>query len=109
MSKAKLVITAVVLEGRTQAEAARTYGPSPAWVSRLARPRHHQRVRHDRIDTSGVVTLRIAGRLHHIGIGRTHARTHVILLIHDLHVRVIAATTGEILRELNIDTMSRVK
>jgi hypothetical protein len=49
------------------------------------------------------VTLRIAGRLHHIGIGRTHARTHVILLIQDLHVRVVAATTGELLRELTID------
>ena len=63
----------------------------------------HARIRHDRIDTSGVVTLRIAGRLHHIGIGRTHARTHVILLVHDLHVRVVAAATGELLRELEID------
>ncbi|MEG9224935.1 integrase core domain-containing protein [Aeromicrobium sp. Sec7.5] len=64
----------------------------------------HDRIRHDRIDTSGVVTLRIAGRLHHIGIGRTHARTHVILLIHDLHVRVVDAATGELLRELEINT-----
>lgn len=63
----------------------------------------HDRIRHDRIDTSGVVTLRVNGRLHHIGIGRTHARTHVIMLIHDLHVRVINATTGELLRDLNID------
>ncbi|MEG9226064.1 integrase core domain-containing protein [Aeromicrobium sp. Sec7.5] len=63
----------------------------------------HARIRHDRIDTSGVVTLRIAGRLHHIGIGRTHARTHVILLVHDLHVRVVAAATGELLRALEID------
>lgn len=63
----------------------------------------HTRIRHDRIDTSGVVTLRIAGRLHHIGIGRTHARTHVILLINDLHVRIVNATTGELLRELDIN------
>lgn len=63
----------------------------------------HDRVRHDRIDTSGVVTLRIAGRLHHIGCGRTHARTHVILLVHDLHVRIVNATTGELLRELTIN------
>src|SRR5207344_3053045 len=34
----------------------------------------HDRVRRDRVDDSGVVTLRHAGRLHHIGIGRTHAR-----------------------------------
>jgi transposase InsO family protein len=63
----------------------------------------HERVRHDTIDTSGVVTLRVNGRLHHIGIGRTHARTHVILLVQDLHVRVVDTTTGELLRELTID------
>jgi transposase InsO family protein len=63
----------------------------------------HDRVRRDRIDDSGVVTLRHAGRLHHIGIGRTHARTHVILLVQDLHVRVVDAATGELLRELNLD------
>ena len=40
----------------------------------------------------------------HIGIGRTHHRTHVILLIQDLHVRVVNAITGELLRELTIDT-----
>jgi hypothetical protein len=44
----------------------------------------HDRVRHDRIDTDGKVTLRVNGRLHHIGIGRTHARTPVLLLVHDL-------------------------
>jgi transposase InsO family protein len=63
----------------------------------------HDRIRRDRIDNSGVVTLRFNGRLHHIGIGRTHARTHVILLVQDLHVRVVAATTGELLRELTLD------
>jgi len=63
----------------------------------------HDRVRFDRIDNVGTVTLRVNGRLHHIGIGRTHARTHVILLVHDLDVRIIDAATGELLRELVID------
>jgi transposase InsO family protein len=63
----------------------------------------HDRVRTDRIDTTGCVTLRLAGRLHHIGIGRTHAGTHVLLLVQDLHVRAIDAATGELLRELTID------
>ncbi len=63
----------------------------------------HAQVRHDRIDKTGAVTLRNAGRLHHIGCGRTHARTHIILLIHDLHVRIVNATTGELLRELILD------
>lgn len=63
----------------------------------------HQRVRRDRVDDSGSITLRVQGRLHHIGIGRTHARTHVIILAHDLNVRIVNAATGELLRELTID------
>jgi transposase InsO family protein len=63
----------------------------------------HNRVRRDRIDDSGSVTLRLNGKLHHIGIGRTHARTHVLLLIQDLEVRVVDAATGELLRKLELD------
>jgi hypothetical protein len=61
------------------------------------------RVRTDRIDADGKVTLRHAGQLYHIGIGRTHARTRVLLLIRGLDVRVINAATGELLRELTVD------
>ena len=50
-----------------------------------------------------MVTLRHHGRLHHIGIGRTHAQTHVLLLIHNLHIRIINANTGQLLRELTLD------
>jgi hypothetical protein len=63
----------------------------------------HHRVRTDRVDHTGVVTLRVNGRLHHIGIGRTHARTHVILLVQDLDIRVVHAATGELLREITLD------
>jgi transposase InsO family protein len=63
----------------------------------------HDRVRHDRVDKSGTVTLRVHGQLRHIGVGRTHAGTHVILLIQDLDVRIANAITGELLRELTID------
>ncbi len=35
MSKARLVITAVVIEGRSQAEVARDYEVSKGWVSKL--------------------------------------------------------------------------
>jgi hypothetical protein len=64
----------------------------------------HDRVRTDIIDKTGCVTLRHGGRLYHIGIGRTHTRTHVILLIQDLHIRIIGAATGELLRELTPGT-----
>ena len=63
----------------------------------------HDRVRRDIIDKTGCVTLRHAGRLYHIGVGRTHARTHILLLIQDLHIRIIGAATGELLRELTLD------
>jgi transposase InsO family protein len=60
----------------------------------------HDRVRHDIVDQAGVVTLRHAGKLHHIGIGRTYARTRVMLLVQDLRIRVVDTTTGELLRDL---------
>jgi integrase-like protein len=58
------------------------------------------RIRRDVVDTNGKLTLRHAGRLHHIGIGRTHARTPILMLINGCDIRIIHATTGEILREL---------
>ena len=42
------------------------------------------RIRHDRIDTTGTVTIRHNGRLHHIGIGRRHAHTEVLMIANDL-------------------------
>jgi hypothetical protein len=63
----------------------------------------HHRVRRDIIDATGTVTWRYHGRLHHIGIGRTHARTHVLLLVQDLGIRIINAATGELLHDLDLD------
>lgn len=64
------------------------------------------RVRHDRIHT-GRISLRINGQMHHIGLTRTLDGTRVIALVHDLDVRIIHATTGEILRALTIDPERR--
>ena len=63
----------------------------------------HFRVRHDRVDKTGSVTLRHNSRLHHIGIGRAHKHTPVTLLVADLDIRVIATQTGELLRHLTLD------
>lgn len=63
----------------------------------------HYRVRNDTIDTGGSVTLRHNSRLHHIGLGTRLAGTPVTLLVEDLHIRVIARHTGELLRELTLD------
>lgn len=66
-------------------------------------PHTHDRVRHDRIDKAGSVTLRTGGRLHHIGVGRTHAGTCVVLIVQDLQIRIVNAISGELLRELVLD------
>ncbi len=62
----------------------------------------HYRIRHDRIDPSGVITLRYNSRLHHIGLGRAHSGTRVLVLVADLDVRVLTED-GELLRELTLD------
>ena len=60
------------------------------------------RVRQDRVDKSGKVTLRHAGKLHHIGVGRDHKQRRVIMLIAGLDIRVITRD-GELLRHLTLD------
>ena len=86
------------LEGRATPAAAYAARPKAVPGNRAADT--HDRVRTDRVDNTGAVTLRHNGKLHHIGIGRAHARTRILLLIQDLDIRVINADTGELLREL---------
>ena len=85
--------------------------PATAWT---ARPRaiparqgiqisEHFRVRKDRVDRDGKLTLRHASRLHHIGIGRRWAGTPVLMLIRDLNIRIITENTGELVRQLVLD------
>jgi transposase InsO family protein len=85
--------------------------PAQAWA---ARPRamptrrglmisEHFRVRKDRVDNDGKLTLRHNSQLHHIGIGRARAGTKILMLIRELDIRVIAEDTGELIRELTLD------
>ena len=60
------------------------------------------RVRRDRIDGGGAVTLRHKGKLHHIGVGRAHKHRGVIMLVADLDVRILTEE-GEMLRHLTLD------
>ena len=63
----------------------------------------HDRVRVDKVSKTGNLTLRVHGKLRHIGVGRTHKGTHVLMLTQDLEVRIVNAITGELLRELTIN------
>jgi hypothetical protein len=53
--------------------------------------------------TADKLILRVSGKLHHIGTGSENARTPVLMLVQDLHVRIINAAIGELIRELVID------
>jgi transposase InsO family protein len=57
----------------------------------------HYRLRYDRLDTRGKMTLRRAGRMHHLGVGTAHARKRVLAFADDHHVTVADLTTGEVL------------
>jgi transposase InsO family protein len=84
---------------RTPAEA---YAARPKAAPSGLRIRAHCRVRRDRLDRGGGVTLRHDSRLHHIKVGRHHAGTRVLMLVAGLHVRIVDQD-GELLRELILD------
>lgn len=62
----------------------------------------HVRVRRDKVDITGVITLRHDSRLHHIGLGRRLTGTRVIALVDGLRIRVLAED-GDLIRELTLD------
>ena len=60
------------------------------------------RIRHDKVDRGGSVTLRYKGKLHHIGVGCPYAGWRVILLVAGLDVRILGLD-GSPLRHLTLD------
>ena len=60
------------------------------------------RIRHDKVDPSGSVTLRYKGKLHHIGVGCPYAGWRVVMLVAGLDVHVLALD-GSPLRHLTLD------
>jgi transposase InsO family protein len=66
-------------------------------------PQGHYRLRYDRLDSKGRMTLRRAGRMHHLAIGTAHARKRVLAFADNHHVTVAELTTGEVLSTHLID------
>lgn len=83
------------LQRRTPGEAYRAT-PKAAPASNGHAPGHY-RLRYDRLDTTGKMSFRRAGRMHHLGVGRAHARKRVLAFADDHHVTVAELTTGEVL------------
>ena len=63
----------------------------------------HFRVRYDKVDHHGSLTLRYDSKLHHIGMGARHRGRPVVLLIADRDIRVVTVEGGELLRHLTLD------
>lgn len=63
----------------------------------------HYRIRYDRVSSDGKMSLRRAGRMHHLGIGITHARKRILALADNTTVTVIELETGEILSTHHIE------
>ena len=87
------------LDGRT---------PLQAFHARLkaspsaAQPQLDYRIRRDRLDADGRVTLRYLSRLRHFHVSYKRRGQPVMLLVAGAHVRVIAED-GQLLRELTLD------
>ena len=60
------------------------------------------RVRHDKIDATGKVTLRYLGRLRHIPVGTAHKNRRVRLLVAGPDVRILT-DDGQLIRALTLD------
>lgn len=82
---------------------AQAYNTEPkATPSKITSWKHH-RVRIDKIDATGKVTLRYAGKLRHLGTGRQNTGKRIIMLIKDADVTIAEIPTGEILGNYTID------
>lgn len=57
----------------------------------------HYRLRYDRLDSKGKMTIRRAGRMHHLHAGVEHARKRVLAFADNHQVTVVELTTGEVL------------
>lgn len=79
------------------------YAATEKALPTTSRMPHHYRIRYDRVDKAGRITLRRAGRLHHLHVGAAHRGSRVLAIIDDNTVTVTALETGEILATNTIE------
>jgi len=100
--------TAVYNTGRAHRALPPGTTPQQAYQARpKAGPAHtatgHFRIRHDTVDQFGKLTLRHGSRLHHLGVGRTHAHAPVLILVTTNTVSVISKAGHQVLSSHHID------
>ncbi|MCH3973671.1 IS481 family transposase [Bifidobacterium tibiigranuli] len=82
---------------------AQAYSATPKAMPAQGRPPAHYRLRYDHVDAHGKMSLRRAGRMHHLGIGRAHAGKRILAIADETTVTVIHLDTAETLSEHHID------
>lgn len=76
---------------------AHAYRATPLATPAAHRLAGHYRVRYDHVDPGGKMSLRHAGKMHHLGIGIEHAGKRIIAIIDDTTVTVIHLDTNELI------------
>ena len=79
-----------------------SYRASPKALPTSTREGHY-RLRYDHIGVNGKMSLRRAGRMHHLGVGADHRGKRILALIDETTVTVVHLDTGEIIATNNID------
>jgi transposase InsO family protein len=79
------------------------YRATPKALAAGSRAGGHFRLRYDIADSKGAITLRRAGRLHHLNTGAVNARRRVLAIVDEQQVTVVALDTGEILSTHRIE------
>lgn len=88
------------LEMRTPA---RCYEATIKATPKIAKDKEHYRVRYDSIDQFGKLSLRRAGKMHHLGVGIEHGHKKVIIVVDHFKVLVVEKKTGEVLSQHEIN------
>ena len=86
-----------------RATPAAAYHATPKALPAAGRISDRYRLRYDRVDLDGHVSIRRAGRMHHLGIGRRHRGTRILAIADTTTITVIHLDTSEILSEHRID------
>jgi transposase InsO family protein len=66
-------------------------------------PHGYYRLRYDHVDAGGKVSIRHAGRMHHLGIGTAHRGKEILAITDTDSVTVIELRTGHVLSTHDID------
>ena len=80
-----------------------SYAATVKATPKVAINKEHFRVRYDNVDQFGKLSLRRAGKMHHLGVGVEHRDKKVIMVVDHIKVAVVEKKTGEVLSEHEIN------